>query len=225
MLNVNTNSWPTPDVFRPRNSRLVVKPLSKLSFSVRHDPQRSFLRNSLDRMRSLHDPAHTPSPYDFQTVFVLYTRYSTSQCWSQPFRTLFPIESSLLHLWSWSTTNRNSRSPRYWTPRLTTVNVPANYCTLSVGQATKAQMKKPCGYSLPNSDTLPNLLRNSTPSTPPSLALCQNSPDSGFLMFTFFYVQANPIFSYSTQSHVFILQLSLRLIFFFHLLFHFQLLF
>ena len=29
-------------------------------------------------------------------------------------------------------------------------NVPANYCTLSVGQATKAQTKKPCGYLLLN---------------------------------------------------------------------------
>ena len=176
-------------------------------------------------MRSLHDLAHTPSPYDFRTVFVLYTRYSTSQCWSQPFRTLFPIESSLLHLWSWSTTNQNSRSPRYWTPRLTTVDVPANYCTLSVGQAMKAQTKKPRGYLVPNSDTLPNLLWNSTPSTPPNLALCQSFPDSGFLMFTFFYVQANPIFSYSTQSHVYILQLSLQLILFFCFLFLLQLLF
>ena len=186
MLNVDTNSWLTPDIFRPWNSRLVVKPSSKLSFSVQHDPPRSFPRNSLDRTRSLHDLAHTPSPYDFRTVFALYTRYSTSQCWSQPFRTLFPIESSLLHLQSWSMTNRNLRSLRYWTPRSTTVDVPANYCTLSIGQATKAQTKKPCGYSLPNSNTLPNLLWNSMPSTLPNLALCQNFPDSGFLMFTFF---------------------------------------
>ena len=120
MLNVDTNSRLTPNVFRPRNSRQVVKPSSKLSSSVRHDPPRSFLRNSLDHTRSLHDPAHTPSPYDFRTVFALYTRYSTSQFWSQPFRTLFPIESSLLHLRSWSMTNWNSRFPRYWTPRLTT---------------------------------------------------------------------------------------------------------
>ena len=148
MLNVNTNSRLTPDGFRPRNSRLVVKPLSKLSFSVRHDPPRSFPRNSLDRMRSLLDLAHTPSPYDFWTVFALYTRYSTSQCWSQPFRTLFPIKSSLPHLRPWSMMNQNLRSPRYWIPRSTTVDVPANYCTLSIGQAMKAQTKKPHGLVL-----------------------------------------------------------------------------
>ena len=189
MLNVDTNSRPTPDVFRPRNSRLVVKPSSKLSSSIRHDPPRNSPRNSLDRTRSLQDQAHTPSLCDFRTVSALYTWFSTSQCWSQPFRTPFLIESSLLHLWLWSTTNRNSRFPRYWTPRSTTVVVPANYCTLSDGQATKARTRKPRGYSLLNSDTLPNLLRNSTPNTPPSLAPCQTFPDSGSLMFAFFYVQ------------------------------------
>ena len=150
MLNIDTNSQPTPDVFRPWNSRLAVKPSSKLSSSVQHDPPRSFLRNSLDHMRSLHNQARTPSLYDFQIVFTLYTRYSTSQCWGQPFRTPFLIKSSLLHLQSWSTTNQNSRFLRYWTPRSTTIDVPANYCTLSVGQAMKAQTKKPRGYSLLN---------------------------------------------------------------------------
>ena len=150
MLNVDTNSRPTPDIFRPWNSRLAVKPLSKPSSSIQHDPPRSFPRNSLDRTRSLHDPAHTLSLYDFWTVFALYTQFSMSQCWNQPFQTTSLIESSLLHLRSWSTTNQNSRSPRYWTPRLITVDVPANYCTLSIGQAMKAQTKKPRGYSLPN---------------------------------------------------------------------------
>ena len=80
MLNVDINSQLTPDIFQPQNSRLAVKPSSKLSFSVQHNPPRSFLRNSLNCMRSLHDPARTPSLYDFRTVFALYTRYSTSQC-------------------------------------------------------------------------------------------------------------------------------------------------
>ena len=150
MLNVDSNSQPTPDVFQPWNSRLAVKPLSKLSSSIQHDPPRNFLRNSLDCTRSLHDLAHTLSLYNFQTVFALYTQYSTSQCWSQPFRTPFLIESSPLHLQSWSTTNWNSRFPRYWTQRSTTDDMPANYCTLSIGQAMKAQTKKPRGYSLPN---------------------------------------------------------------------------
>ena len=150
MLNIYTNSWLTPDIFQPQNSRLAVKPLSKLSSSIQHSLQRSFLKNSLDCMRSLHDWAHTQSPYDFQTVFTLYTWYSTSQCWGQPLQIPFLIESSLLHLWSWSMTNRNSRFPRYWTPRLTTVNMPASYCTLSIGQVMKAQMQKPHGSSLLN---------------------------------------------------------------------------
>ena len=186
MLNIDINSRPTPDDSRPRNSRQAVKPSSKLSSSVQHNPPRNSLRNSLDRTRSLHDQAHTPSLYDFWTVSTLYTQFSMSPCWSQPFQTPFLIECSLLHLRLWSTTNRNLRFLRYWTPRSTTVDVPVNYCTLSVGQATKAQMRKPRGYSLPNSDTLPNLFQNSTPSTLPNLALCQNFPDSSFLMFTFF---------------------------------------
>ena len=150
MLNINTNFWLTPDVYWPWNSRLAVKPSSKLSSSIQHNPPRSFLRNSLDHTRSLHDLAHTLSLYDFRTVFMLYTWYSTSQCWSQLFQTPFLIESSLLHLWSWSMMNQNSRFWRNWTPRSTTVDVPANYCTLSVGQAMKPQTKKPHGYLLLN---------------------------------------------------------------------------
>ena len=150
MLNVDINFRLTPDVFWPWNSRLAVKPLSKPSSSIQHDPPRSFPRNSLDRTRSLHDPAHTLSLYDFWTVFALYTQFSMSQCWNQPFQTTSLIESSLLHLRSWSMMNWNSKFPRYWTPRSTTIDVPANYCTLSVGQATKAQTKKPCGYLLLN---------------------------------------------------------------------------
>ena len=174
MLNVNTNARPTPDAFRPQNSRLVVKPSSKLSSSIQHNPPRSFPRNSFDHTRSLHDRAHTPSLYDFWTVFTLYTQFSMFQCWSQPFRIPFLIKSSLLHLRSWSMMNQNLKFPRYWTPKSITVDVPANYCTLSIGQATKAQTKKPRGYSLLNS------LWNSTPSTLPNLALCQSFPDSSF---------------------------------------------
>ena len=68
MLNIDINSQPTPDIFRPWNSRLAVKPLSKLSSSIQYNPPRSFPRNSLDRMRSLHDQARTLSLYDFQIV-------------------------------------------------------------------------------------------------------------------------------------------------------------
>src|SRR5882724_6263159 len=44
-------------------------------------------------------------------------------------------------------------------------------------------LKKPPGYSLPNSDKLPNSSWTSTLHTQPSLALCQVFPDSDFATF------------------------------------------
>src|SRR5882724_238609 len=69
--------------------------------------------------------------------------------------------------------NRNSKSPKSSTPRLTTDVMPASYCILSVGQGMRALMRKLPGSSLPNLDMLPNSLWISTLPIQPSLVLCQ----------------------------------------------------
>src|SRR5882672_4132552 len=74
--------------------------------------------------------------------------------------------------------NQNSKCPRFWTPRLTTITQPSNSSTLSTGQDTKALMKKPLGFSPPNSDMLQNWSLTFTQHTLPNLAPCQNSDSS-----------------------------------------------
>jgi len=124
-------------------------------------------------MKSLHSLAPTLSLSDFQTVSVLYTWSSTSQCWNQQLQIQFLIGFNPHPCQSWSMMNRNLKSPKSSTPRLITDVVPASYCILSIGQGMRALMKKLSGSSLPNSDMLPNLLRISTLPIQPSLVLCQ----------------------------------------------------
>src|SRR5882672_10610978 len=124
-------------------------------------------------MKSLHDLAPIPSLSDFRTVYVLYTQFSTSQCWNQQPPTQFPIESSPhLHQLQ-STTNPNLKFPKSSIPRLTIDIMPANYSTLSIGLVTKALMKKLPRSSLLNLDMPQNLFPISTRHTWPNLALCQ----------------------------------------------------
>src|SRR5882672_8293346 len=82
-LNVDTKLPLIPDDYWLRNSRLVATLTSRLNSSVRHDLPGSFLINSLDHIKSLHDLAPIPSLSDFRTVSVLYTQFSMSQCWNQ----------------------------------------------------------------------------------------------------------------------------------------------
>src|SRR5882724_7393211 len=175
-LNVNTKLPLIPDGFWPRNSKSVAKHTSRLNSSIQHDPPRNLQRNSLDCTKSLHDPAPIPSHYDFQTVFVLYTRYSTFPCWNQRLQIQSLIAFNPHLCQSLLMMNLNSKSWKYSTPRLTIAVVPANYCISSIGQGMKVLMKKLHRSSLPNSDTLLNSLRISTLHTQPSLALCQVFP-------------------------------------------------
>src|SRR5882672_3626694 len=116
-LNVDTKLPLIPDNFRLRNSRMVATLMSRLNSSVRHDLPRSFPINSLDRTKSLHDPAPIPSLSDFRTVSALYTWFSTSQCWNQqpPIRSLIESSPHLRRLQS--TMNPNSRFPKSSIPR------------------------------------------------------------------------------------------------------------
>src|SRR5882724_5058745 len=107
-------------------------------------------------MKSLHSLAPTLSLSDFQTVSVLYTWSSTSQCWNQQLRIQFLIGFNPHPCQSLSTMNQNSKSPKSSTPRLTTNIMPASYCILSIGQGMRALTKKLPGFSLPNLDMLPN---------------------------------------------------------------------
>src|SRR5882672_8488622 len=93
-LNVDTKLPLIPIDFQLQNSRLVAMLMSRLNSSIWHDLPRSFLIDSLDCMKSLHDPAPILSLSDFWTVFMLYTQFSMSQCWNQQPPTQFPIESS-----------------------------------------------------------------------------------------------------------------------------------
>src|SRR5882724_12291761 len=74
-------------------------------------------------------------------------------------------------------TNLNSKFLKHLTHRLTTTIVPANYYILSIGQVMRVLTKKLLGYSLPNLDTLLNLLQTFTLHTQPNLALCQVFPN------------------------------------------------
>src|SRR5882672_118664 len=158
---------------------------SRLNFFVRHDLPRSSPISSLDRTKSLHDPAPIPSCYDFRTVSALYTRYSTSLCWNQQLQTQFPIEFNPHLRQLQSMMNPNSKFPKSSIPRLTTDVVPANSFTLSAGLVTKALTKKPLGSLHPNSDMLRNLSRIFTWHTLPNPALCRVFIDltSGVLHF------------------------------------------
>src|SRR5882724_1472621 len=66
--------------------------MSRLNSSIQHDLQRSYPINSLVHMTSLPSLAPILSLSDFRTVSVLYTQFSTSQCWNQQLRIRFPID-------------------------------------------------------------------------------------------------------------------------------------
>src|SRR5882672_9941525 len=114
--------------------------LSRLNFSVRHDLPSSPI-NSLDRTKSLHNPAPIRSCYDFWTVSALYTRYSTSLCWNQQLRTQFLIKFNPHLRRLQSMTNPNSKFPKSSILRLTADVAPENSFTLSTGMVMKALMK------------------------------------------------------------------------------------
>src|SRR5882724_347405 len=167
MLNVDTKLPLIPNDYRLWNSRLEATFMSRLNSSVQHDLRRSYPINSLVCMKSLHSLAPILSLSNFRTVSELYTQSSTSQCWNQQLQIRFPIEFNAHPRQSLSTMNRNSKSPKSSTPRLTTDVVPASYCILSVGQGMRALTKKLPGSSLPNS------LRISTLPIHPRLVHCQ----------------------------------------------------
>src|SRR5882724_266689 len=144
-LNVDTKLPLIPNGFRPQNSKSVAKHMSKLNSSIRHDLPGNSQRNSLDHTKSLHDPAPIPSRYDFWTVSMLYTQYSTFPCWNQQFRIRSLTAFNPHPRQSLSTTNPNSKSRKYLTQKLTTAIVPANYCILSVGQGMRVLTKKLLG--------------------------------------------------------------------------------
>jgi len=113
MLNVNTKLPLIPDDYWLRNSRLEAKFMSRLNSSIWHDLPRNYLINSLDCTKSLHFLAPIPSPSDFQTVSMLYTQFSMSQCWNQQLRIQFPIMFNPHppnHCWWW-TGIQNLRNP------------------------------------------------------------------------------------------------------------------
>src|SRR5882724_10531167 len=172
MHNVDTRHLLIPDDYRPRNSKLEAKYLSRLNISVQLGPRRKFQTSSLARMKYLHTLAPIQSPYDSHTTSEQYTRYSTSQCWNQHSQIQSQIRFNQCPYPSLSKTNLNSRFPTSLTPRLTT-NIAANFNTLSDGWATKALMKKPLGSMLMNSEMLLNLLQIFTWPTHPSQALSQ----------------------------------------------------
>src|SRR5882724_11118095 len=100
-LNVDTKLLLIPNNFQLWNSRLEAKFTSRLNSSIQNDPPRNSLINSLDHTRSFHSLSPTLSPYDFQTVSVLYTQFSC------------------LHVGT-----SNSKSD----PQLHSTPTPANYC-------------------------------------------------------------------------------------------------
>src|SRR5882672_741598 len=116
-LNVDTKIPLIPDDFQLQNSRLVATLTSRLNSSIQHDLPRSFPINSLDHTKSLHDPAPIPSLSNFQTVSMLYTRFSTSQCWNQKPPIQSPIKSSPHCHRLQSTMNLNSKFPKSSIPR------------------------------------------------------------------------------------------------------------
>src|SRR5882724_7451008 len=91
--------------------------------------------------------------------------------------------------------NKNLKSPKSSTPRLTTNIMPASYCILCVGQGMRALMKKLPGSLLLSSDMLLNLLWISTLHIQPSLVPFQVF-DLGALQFLKSYL----MFSYFFKS-------------------------
>src|SRR5882724_6921546 len=83
MLNLDTKLLLIPDDYRLRNSKLEAKFMSRLNYSIQHDLLRSYPINSLVCTKSLHSLAPILSLSDFRTVSMLYTWFSTSQCWNQ----------------------------------------------------------------------------------------------------------------------------------------------
>src|SRR5882724_7154406 len=104
---------------------------------------------------------------------MLYTQFSTSQCWNQQLRIQFPITFNPHPHQSLSMMNWNSKSPKSSTPRSTTNIMPASYCSLSIGQGMRALTNKLPGSSLLSSDMLLNLLWISTLHIQPSWVLFQ----------------------------------------------------
>src|SRR5882724_5655711 len=172
MHNVDTRHPLTPDDYRPRNSKLEAKYLSRLNIYVQLGPRRNFQTCSLASTKSLHTLAPIQSPYDSHTTSKQYTRYSTSQCWNQHSQIQSQIGFNPCPYPSLSKTNLNSRFPTSLMPRLTT-DIAANFNTLSNGWAMKALMKKPLGSMPLNLEMLPNLLRIFTWPILPSQALSQ----------------------------------------------------
>ena len=99
--------------------------MSRLNSSVQHYPPRNYLISSLGCMKSLCSQAPTPSPYDFPTVSVLYTQFSTSQCWNQQLQIQFQIMFNPHPCQLLLMTNQNLKSLKSLTPRLTTDVMPA----------------------------------------------------------------------------------------------------
>src|SRR5882724_3692449 len=169
MLNVDTKLLLIPNDYRLQNSRLEAKFMSRLNSFVQHDLPRNYPINFLVHTKSLHSLAPILSPSDFWTVSMLYTRFSTSQCWNQQLRIRFLIGFNPHPCQSLSTMNQNLKSLKSSTPILTTDVMPASYCILSIGQGMRALTKKLPGSSLPNLDMLPKSLRISTLPIQPSL--------------------------------------------------------
>src|SRR3979490_963566 len=65
--------------------------------------------------------------------------------------------------------NQNSKSPRFWTPKLIIGARHASCCIWYGGQVMKAQMKKPRGSSHPRLIMPPNLFKTFTSPTHPNL--------------------------------------------------------
>src|SRR5882724_3183417 len=172
MHNVDTRHPLTPDDYRPRNSKLEAKYLSRLNISVQLGPRRNFQTSSLAHTKSLHTLAPIQSPYDSHTTSKQYTQYSMSQCWNQHSRIQFRIGLNQHPYPSLSKTNLNLKFPTSLMPRLTT-DVAANFNILSDGWATKALTNKPLGSMPMSSELLPNLLWTFTWPTHPSWALSQ----------------------------------------------------
>src|SRR5882724_8051441 len=83
MLNVDTKFLLIPNDYWLRNSRLEAMFMSKLNYSIQHDLPRNYPINSFVRTKSLHFLAPILSPFNFQTVSALYTKFSTFPCWNQ----------------------------------------------------------------------------------------------------------------------------------------------
>src|SRR5882724_7207056 len=123
-LNVDTKLPLIPGDFWLQNSRLEAKHLLRLNSSIWLNPPRNYPINSLDHTKSLHSLAPTLSPYDFQTVSMLYTQFSTSPCWNKQLRIQSPITFNPHPCQSLLMMNWNLKSLKSSTPRLTTIIMP-----------------------------------------------------------------------------------------------------